>query len=1456
MARHLGSNQCYYGQCALEDLNLSFHLPSGTFRAFLILCALNLLSKGAIALDPNKAITQYGHDVWRRQNGLPSNSVSTLMQAKDGYLWIATSGGLYQFDGVRFQLVRTDTGDSKNSETISELFESRDSTIWVGTAYGGLRCLRDGVVRQYGPEHGMTERQIRSVLQTPTGALWVGTSNGLFRSRNGQFTRLNLTPTYYASVAVDHQGRIWAGTHDGIIVLDSLDGAPLFSLGIAEGMTDLAVTIVYVDALGGIWIGTNNGLIHWVNGALRRFSVADGLPVSHITAIHQDRDGNMWFGTPEGLARYTNGKISTFSMRDGLSHNYVLSLEEDVEGSLWIGTLEGLNRLRDVNVTTFTSREGLGGDYVSGLREGKDGSIYFAGNRTGTLTKFSRGTMTTMRDVPVGPMYVTRDGSIWMAQTGRLSRLRNGVLTHFDSSSGLPYKWISALGEDSLSLLLFLDHTGIMRFLDGRVQPFLLRNGSPFVTSDYVECFYTASDGTLWVGTTGGLLHFSGGDSALFLPSDGLADIWVGSVTEDNRHDLWIASPHGGLSRRHDGKFTSYTTKNGLATNEVYCVVADSFGDVWISTPKGIGRIQRRELDDIDAGKAQSFHQQSFSTVDGMKTDVCFDEWYPSAIAASDGRVWFATQNGAVLVDPHNIKINEHVPPVRIEQVLADRKLAPNDTSVVFPPGIERLEIHFTALSLLIPERVHFLYRMEGYDRTWIDPGTQRTAYYTNLPPGKYRFVVIACNNDGLWNEAGGSVTLYLTPHFYETAWFTVLIVAILGFGIVGAIRVQDIRQRKRQQALERQVDQRTREVRMQQAFLRQVIDLNPSFIFARDDAGRFTLANKALADLLGTTVDALLGRTRDDFPQADGVLTSDDEVFRYGMLEFTPRLAFTDALGERRFLQVSKIPIAGDDGSHSQVLTVATDITLQTRAKEAAEAATKSKSEFLANMSHEIRTPMNAVIGMSGLLLDSGLTSEQREYAEVIRTSGDALLMIINDILDFSKIESGRLDLEHQAFDLDGCIEDALDLVTPRAAEQGLDLAYVMANDVPRTIIGDITRLRQILVNLLSNAVKFTKEGEVEVSVRVLATREAHYELEFSIRDTGIGIPKERQDRLFQSFSQVDTSTTRKYGGTGLGLAISKRLSELMGGSMWVESDEGKGSTFLFTIFVEAAPVQRRRREAAAVSRIAGKHILIVDDNATNRRILVQQLRSWGMIPTDVSAGKEALALLKRGERFDAAILDQKMPEMDGIALSRAIRQMESDGKMPVIMLTSIFTSAKQLREEHGDLQLAKYLSKPIKPSHLFDAIVHVLDDNSPTVHPSEDERPLEPGPESPQSLRILLAEDNTINQKVALRILERSGYRADVAANGVEVVEAVRRQGYDVIFMDIQMPEMDGLEATRQIRKEFPDRQIRIIAMTANAAVEDRVECLEAGMDGYISKPVKVDDLRAALEECASRK
>ncbi|WP_075062319.1 response regulator [Ornatilinea apprima] len=631
--------------------------------------------------------------------------------------------------------------------------------------------------------------------------------------------------------------------------------------------------------------------------------------------------------------------------------------------------------------------------------------------------------------------------------------------------------------------------------------------------------------------------------------------------------------------------------------------------------------------------------------------------------------------------------------------------------------------------------------------------------------------------------------------------------------------------------------------------------------IFGMDASGKITFVNPTAACLLQREPEELIGKNPHEvfhFQSQFGDLYNNELCSMcITRLDGTPTSGENEHFwrkdGSRFPIQFSSNPVWDADFITGSVV-VFDDITARKRveaelraAKDEAESAVRAKSEFLATMSHEIRTPMNGVIGMTSLLAQTQLSKEQQEYVDTIRVSGETLLTLINDILDFSKIDSGKLDLENQPFDLVACVEEVIDLLAPKASSKDLEVISYIEPDVPHFIFGDVTRLRQVLVNLISNAIKFTDSGEVFISVEQL--KDNPDMLHFSVRDTGIGISTEQRKRLFKSFSQADSSTTRKYGGTGLGLVISQRLTHLMGGSMWVESNIGEGSIFHFTIHAKAVDPKSMPGESMK-SILPGKHVLIVDDNQTNRRILELQCKNWGLIPTSVSSAEEALKLVEKSVHFDIGLIDMSMPGMDGVQLAHQIRMRLKDAVFPLVMISSL---GRNQESKTIPLNLfTTFLSKPVKQSVLYNAILQSVSETHIPVHHIHNTTSSELDANLAEKipLRILVAEDNPVNQKLAQRILEKMGYQSDLVANGLEAIEAVHRQHYDLILMDVQMPEMDGLDATREIIREFGQQhRPRIVAMTANAMRGDREACLTAGMDDYISKPIRLAELQEIL-------
>jgi len=670
--------------------------------------------------------------------------------------------------------------------------------------------------------------------------------------------------------------------------------------------------------------------------------------------------------------------------------------------------------------------------------------------------------------------------------------------------------------------------------------------------------------------------------------------------------------------------------------------------------------------------------------------------------------------------------------------------------------------------------------------------------------------------------------------------------------GMLERIQLRDAAIQKAHDELEKRVEERT-------SFLNALIENSPLAILVLDPEQKIQLCNPAFESLFQFTRKEVLGKSLDGILAEGEMMTDIREILREAREKPVHRLT-RRMRKDRTLVDVDVQTVALVVGGQlAGTLSIYQDISVRKRAeqamleaKEAAEASSRAKSEFLANMSHEIRTPMNGIMGMTELVLDTKLDADQREYLNLAKSSADALLSLINDILDFSKIEAGKLEIDAIPFNLGDVIGDTLKALSLRASQKGLELAYDVQPDAPGALVGDPGRLRQILVNLVGNAIKFTKHGEVIVQVLEEQCTENDAQLQFTVSDTGIGIPAEKQSAIFEAFTQADGSMSRTYGGTGLGLTISMRLVALMKGRIWVESEPGKGSRFHFTAHFELQKPESRIAEPRDRGVLRDMRVLVVDDNATNRKILSKILASWGAQPTPAESGAQAIECMREfqrlGKRFPLILLDAQMPEMDGFALAESIKRNPEWGTATIMMLSSAGQrgDAKRCRE----IGVAAYLTKPVGQDELLRAILTALGGRS--------------APESPavvitrhllreksHQLRILLAEDNAVNQKLAVRLLEKRGHTVTVAGNGKEAVAAFQENTFDLVLMDVQMPEMDGFEATAAIREveKQSGNHLPVIAMTAHAMVGDRERCLAAGMDDYLTKPIRPQDLNDML-------
>jgi signal transduction histidine kinase/ligand-binding sensor domain-containing protein/DNA-binding response OmpR family regulator len=1183
----------------------------------------------AFGHDYSKAITQYARDVWQTEQGLPQNSVQAIVQTRDGYLWLGTQEGLVRFDGARFTVFDKRNTPAIRQNHISSLLEGRDGCLWIGTN-GGLVRLKEGQFSSFTSADGLSSDFVTSLCEDREGNLWAGTfGKGLNRFRDGRFTQITtgdgLANEFVWAIAEDGQGNLWIGTNGG---LDRLRGGRINHVSAIDGNENNFVWAIRESQDGSLWVGTSRGLVHLSGDKLRTYSRKDGLPHDVVKCIFEDHEGILWVGTDGGgLSRCWRGAFTSFGARDGLTNDFVQAVYEDREGSLWIGTYGGgLNRLRDGKFSTYTAAEGLAGDQVRAVLESRDGSIWIGTNGNG-VSRFKDRQFTnfTTKDGLAHDVVMSlcedRDGNIWLGTNGGLSRFNAGRFTNYTSKDGLSHDFVRAIHQDrSGGLWVGTRGGGLNYFKDGKFTSFIDKG----VPSDVVRMIFEDHAGGIWFGGNNGLTQFNGERFKTYTTQDGLSNNAVYSMVEDSDGTLWIGTYGSGLNRFKDGVFTVITSGDGLFDDVVFQILDDGLGNLWMTCNKGVFAVSKQQLNEFAAGKIAAITSVSYGIADGMKSAECNGSSQPAGWRSRDGSLWFPTLKGVAVVNPRSIEINRLIPPVLVESVLVDQRPISLAQQVSLPPGKGAIEFHYTGLSFLAPDRVKFKYQLEGFDQEWVDAGSRRVAYYTNIPPGRYRFRVIACNNDGVWNYEGATFAFSLKPHFYQTTWFYTLclLAVILAALALYMLRIRQVRVRER--VLLRLVSERTEKLRQE---------------------------------------------------------------------------------------------VAERERAQEELLL----------AKESAEAANKAKSAFLANVSHEIRTPMNGILGMTDLALETAVTDEQREYLSMVKASADSLLTIINDILDFSKIEAGKLTLDPIDFNLRESLDEMFRPLAVRAQQKGLKLLCEVSEEVPEMLVGDLGRLRQVLINLVGNAIKFTNEGTVTIGVfkiengngptNARLAPSSKVKLRFTVSDTGIGIPADKQQTIFEPFLQGDGSTTRRFGGTGLGLAISSRLLEMMGGQIAVQSEPERGSTFHFTVCFG--------------------------------------ISTWRPEP----------GTLKK--RLPAVPADQ------------------------------------------------------------------CLNDARPALH-------------------VLLAEDNVVNQKLAMRLLERRGYKVTVVETGAEALSILETEPIDLILMDVQMPVMDGLETTAAIRRREINAggHIPIIAITAHAMKGDRERCLRAGMDGYVSKPIDAGGLFAEID------
>jgi signal transduction histidine kinase/ligand-binding sensor domain-containing protein/DNA-binding response OmpR family regulator len=1297
-----------------------------------------------MALDVSKVIDQYGHRMWNQDSGLRGAPITAIAQTGDHHLWLGTQHGLVRFDGVHFAFFDRATIPALRDNEITALVADKQGHLWIGTASGGLLAYDGRLFRSFTTRDGLTDDRVNALKLDPSGVLWIATGSGLARLTGGRIEadrRLTEAESITA-IEIDREGGFWLAL-PGRLLHVSNKTREVFPLHSRHA----AISVIRQDRAGTIWAGGDEGGFAVVNGKKFEFDFLN----EGLSALCEDRDGNLWAGLRElGLRRLTghwrNGVYRVGVERSTTVTGNISTCHEDAEGSLWAGSESGeLHQLNDVAFTTFGKRHGLLDDYIYSVFGDSDGTLWIGSPkglnryRNGRFDSFSQ-----RHGLPanhVNAIWAAPGGPLWIGTNGGICRFENGRCAGYTEKDGLTSDRVRALLEDRHGAVWVGTFSNGLDILTGDKQRHY--GADTALTHDAVRALFEDRGGAVWVGTWHGVTRFYNGQYTKFVANETFPSIGVTTMCEDDNGTLWLGGSSGLVSYR-SGKFTPYLDYPELRDG-VDQLIADTIGNLWIGTSNGILCIRIADLKGRAEGRTAFIPSRRYGVPDGLATGISSVSTHPLAWRTRDGRLWFATQHGLSMVDPAHLRKNQVVPPVAIERIIVDQKDCSTSGPINIPPGEHRIEIHYTALSLVNPARLQFKYRMEAVDRGWIDAGQSRTAFYTSLPPGKHRFQLIASNDDGVWNETGVTVNFYLAPFFYQTTTFYGLAAACICLAALGGHRLRFRRLNRRRAELERLVDERTQELKAAEAT-------------AREATG-------------------------------------------------------------------------------------------------AAEAAAQAKGQFLANMSHEIRTPMNGVLGMTDLAMQADCREEQMQYLKLVKDSGAALLTVINDILDYSKIEANKLILDPFPFSLRDTMAHPFHSLAIQAHEKGIELAYEIADDVPDLLVGDSGRLRQVILNLVSNAVKFTDRGEVVLRVAAEEQIGEGALLRFSVHDTGIGIAPEKRASVFEAFSQADGSTTRRYGGSGLGLTICKRLVAMMGGEIRLESKVGHGTTVHFTAAfdVQKAPAAPPRDFA----KLSGLRVLIVDDNATIRRMLRTVFEKRHMNAIAVANGEAALTVLEQ-KSFDLLVIDLNMPGMDGFVLAEEIHNRWPDSGVKILALSTLGQSGDQQRCRA--LGISANIYKPISSSDLLETAHTLLTapagEGGRQVSLANPESNCEQiGTENRSKLNVLVAEDNRINQLLTRKILEKQGHRVTVVDNGRSAVEAFEADSFDVILMDIQMPKMDGLAATAAIReREARHRGERgrapIIALTAHAMSDDRERCLKAGMDGYVAKPIRAHELFASIQ------
>ena len=1330
------------------------------------------------------------------KQGLSQSTVTDIVQDSTGFIWFGTQDGLNRYDGRQFVHFKHNPRNPSTlrSNSIFDLYLDSDGNLWIGTEAGGL-----------------------SRWDAKTGSfIHYGEENGAPKEFGSERVR---------AITRDKNGDLWVGLHESGLYRFNQAASQwtqyLSDPKNVKSLSDNNIRTILEDHTGRIWVGTLAGLNLYdsASGTFTRFTADPADPTSlsdnKIRTIFEDSQSRLWIGTLSGglnLLNRTSGVFEHF-MHDennplSLSENRVRVIFEDSDGRLWVGTDKGLNLMNE------------------------NGSFaHFANNPSDSSSLSADRIMSIFQD---------RGGLLWAGtQGGGLNYWHplDWSFGHFKgAAAGLENDVIHAFAEDADGQLYIGTLGGGLTVLDrNRGTSRVLHkdpNDQSSLSDNRVTALLYDSEDSLWVGTMAGGLNrrVYGTDRFQRFKADNtdpnsISNDVVMTVFEDRSGVLWIGTYGGGLNRfeRSTNTFSNYHNEignpNSISGNKVVTITEDPSGGLWVGTlGDGLNFFDR---------DSQQFRR--FRHDPERDSSLSSDEILSLHLDQS-GSLWIGTQGGGL-----NLL----------------QSLGENQESTTFKHYSELNGLPNNVVYGILPDDDGNLWMSTNRGLAKFNPASESFETFQDtdgLQADEFNLGASFRSKDGelLFGGVNGFNVFFPDQIVRNT---TVPPLALTSF-----------------LKLNQPVDVEQSLVDLEQVNLK-YSDYVVSFEFTALDF-RSPGDNRYAYKLDGLDEDWIELGTRNEITFTNlspGSYTlqirgsNSDGVWNEAGISLPitvtapPWAQWWAYVLYAMAAVLIGVRIVYNHKERERARETARQAEEASRLAQVAQAANQAKSEFLANMSHEIRTPMNGVLGMATLLEGTALTSEQHDYLDIIRKSGNSLLAIINQILSFSQMEYGRMDIEHEPFDLRTCVEDVLDLLAPIAAKKGLDLGYWMEAGTPERVIGDRDRTRQTLINLVNNGIKFTGEGEVLVSVAATHLANNQHEIHFVVEDSGPGIPKDRLDCLFKPFSQVDTSASRRFEGTGLGLAISKRTVEMMGGKIWVDTVEGRGSSFHFTIITEALKGPDRGFLFRSDGQLSGRSLLVIEASEALRDLLARQMGLWGMQIQTAATASEGLEKISSDDEFDLVLIGPTGISSAGNQWVSGMRNICSRKQIPIVTLSVKTNDERSFQQK---LNASASLSKPVHPALLYETLRSVL---SPleTTHNRSDEISLPVKKhQSVRALRILLAEDNSINQQVALAMLGSLGYTADAVDNGLEVLEALREASYDVVLMDVQMPGMDGFESSREIWREFAEHERPyIIAMTAHAMSGDRERCLAAGMDAYISKPVDVRELREVLAQAPRR-